>query len=147
MGSTCCLSGCDVWVKNLGRDDFLIEETRPTYDQLYNNFRLCGEHFEDAQFTTAERKRLVWNAVPTLFRLPHRPCPGTGRRPSPQDRSEPLAKKTKSPEDKTEQPSHQEASPSLQQLPSTQEEELERGAKRWQNKAGHSRTEIVWKAK
>ena len=29
--------------------------------------RLCSDHFEESQFTNADRVRLNWNAIPTLF--------------------------------------------------------------------------------
>ena len=41
-------------------------------EQLYKNNRLCSNHFEMSQFMEQTKKnKLVWNAVPTLFNVPH----------------------------------------------------------------------------
>ena len=77
------------------REDFQNQDTRPTYEQLYNNFRLCSDHFEDSQFTNPDKKRLVWNAVPTLFYVSNCPHPMTGKHLLPQERSKPPFKKAK----------------------------------------------------
>lgn len=35
--------------------------------------RLCSEHFEEGQFTSKDKDRLIWKAVPTLFKGLSRP--------------------------------------------------------------------------
>ena len=36
---------------------------------------MCSVHFEDDQFMNVFKKRLVWNAVPTLVDVPNAPKP------------------------------------------------------------------------
>ena len=50
-------------------------------EQLYKNYRLCSKHFELSQFMEPTKKnKLVWNAVPTLFNVPHPPKKVTSAR-------------------------------------------------------------------
>ena len=78
---------CRRWVQNSRRKDLLgklAEEIRSS------GCRLCADHFEPTQFNVpAERKRLVWNAVPTIFNIPNPPPQVTSTRPSPRKRSSP----------------------------------------------------------
>lgn len=54
--------------------------------KLYG-YKLCSEHFEDSQFMNAEeKKKLVWNAVPTIFDIPNPPRKVTLER-TPKQRS------------------------------------------------------------
>jgi hypothetical protein len=47
-------------------------KSNPTY--LYDNCRLCSDHFEDSQFVDPLLKsRLLSTAVPTKFRVPNPP--------------------------------------------------------------------------
>lgn len=56
---------CRIWVQNSRRLD-LIGKTAKVLS--VGGYHLCSKHFESNQFNVpAERKRLVWNAVPTLF--------------------------------------------------------------------------------
>ena len=41
--------------------------------RLHRSYRLCSNHFEDSQFMNSDKKRLVWNALPTLFDVPNPP--------------------------------------------------------------------------
>ncbi|XP_046677837.1 uncharacterized protein LOC124365830 [Homalodisca vitripennis] len=54
---------CRKWVINSRREDLLNKDV----DYLYNNIRFCSLHFEDSQFSNAEKKKLNWNAIPTMF--------------------------------------------------------------------------------
>jgi len=40
---------------------------------LYENCRLCANHFENSQFRNEKRNGLKRTAVPTLFAVPHPP--------------------------------------------------------------------------
>ena len=52
------------WVINSKREDLL----KRYCGYLYNNCRMCANHFTDSQFMNANsRDKLVWDAVPTLF--------------------------------------------------------------------------------
>ena len=69
---------CKVWIQNMRREDLVgrsmeeIQRARCT---------LCSLHFEDSQFTVpSERRRLNWNAVPTLFEVPNKPALLTPKR-------------------------------------------------------------------
>ncbi|KAK7496585.1 hypothetical protein BaRGS_00012237, partial [Batillaria attramentaria] len=74
---------CAKWVQNCRREEF----QKKTPEQLYRSAVLCSEHFEESQFmNTALKKRLVWNAVPTVFDIPNPPPRLTGKRP-PVERS------------------------------------------------------------
>jgi len=42
-------------------------------DYVHKNCCLCDKHFEDSQFMNSSRKRLVWNAVPSLFDVANPP--------------------------------------------------------------------------
>ena len=57
------------WV-NLCRRADLMDKT-PKY--LYNNCKLCSNHFEDCMFYNALRNRLKSDAKPTLFEIPNPP--------------------------------------------------------------------------
>lgn len=62
---------------------------------LYNNIKICALHFEDSQFMNTEKKRLVWNAVPTLFDVPNKPPTITLKRKLPNRCTVPPKKKQK----------------------------------------------------
>lgn len=55
---------CKKWVANCGRLDL---QDKPA-EKLFANYRLCSAHFQRASFSSTYRNRLVWNAVPTLFK-------------------------------------------------------------------------------
>lgn len=55
---------CKKWVANCGRLDL---QDKPA-EKLFANYRLCSAHFQKASFSSTYRNRLVWNAVPTLFK-------------------------------------------------------------------------------
>ncbi|XP_049780960.1 52 kDa repressor of the inhibitor of the protein kinase [Schistocerca cancellata] len=57
------------WLINGRRQDLLQKDV--VY--LHNNVKFCALHFESNQFMSAEKKKLVWNAVPTLFDVPNKP--------------------------------------------------------------------------
>ena len=57
------------WV-NLCRRADLIDKT-PKY--LYNNCKLCSDHFEDCMFYNDLRNRLKSDAKPTRFDIPNPP--------------------------------------------------------------------------
>ena len=84
---------CRVWVQNSRRADLLGKKAQ----DLCKVFHLCSDHFEEHQFTTSEKKRLIWNAVPTIFDVPNPPKPLTRKRAAPKDRSQfaPPSKKEK----------------------------------------------------
>ena len=42
-------------------------------DMQGKGYFLCPDHFEDGQCNCPWKKRLVWNAVPTLFSIPGPP--------------------------------------------------------------------------
>ncbi len=55
---------CRKWIINCRRAD--LEKYTP--EQLYKNYQLCAEHFEDNQFSNSQtKKRLIPSAYPTLF--------------------------------------------------------------------------------
>lgn len=62
---------CRQWIQNCRREDLRSKTT--TY--VSKNVRLCSLHFENHCFMNlqAERKKLVWNAIPTLFCVPNPP--------------------------------------------------------------------------
>ncbi|CAN8001147.1 unnamed protein product [Ixodes hexagonus] len=55
---------CKKWVANCGRAD-LVDKSA---ENLYANYRLCSAHFRKDCFSSTYHNRLVWNAVPTLFK-------------------------------------------------------------------------------
>lgn len=57
------------WLINCRRDDIFKKDV----NYLYNNVKLCSLHFEENQFVNIEKKKLVWNAVPTTFNVPNKP--------------------------------------------------------------------------
>lgn len=63
---------CKKWVANCGRVDL---QNKPA-EKLFANYRLCSAHFKRESFSSAYRNRLVWNAVPTVFK--HAPKTGGG---------------------------------------------------------------------
>jgi len=74
---------CRAWVQNCRRADLMGKKAH----YLHKVCRLCSDHFEENQFTTPEKKRLNWNAVPTIFNVPNPPMPMTTKRSAPRDRS------------------------------------------------------------
>ena len=82
-GSYCCVPGCNShfyksgqfsmfrfpkeqerckqWVNNMGLDFSAV-----SFSSLYNNVRLCSQHFEENQFMNHLKNSLVWNAIPTI---------------------------------------------------------------------------------
>ncbi|XP_068202514.1 uncharacterized protein [Palaemon carinicauda] len=60
-------SRCKQWINNCSRPDLGAKTTKC----LYENYRVCAEHFENDQFMNKPlNNKLVWNAVPTLFKDP-----------------------------------------------------------------------------
>ncbi|XP_046841870.1 52 kDa repressor of the inhibitor of the protein kinase-like [Xenia sp. Carnegie-2017] len=57
------------WVQNTRRQDLLNK----TANYLYNNCKLCAEHFEECMFLNFEKSRLKVLAKPTLFNIPNPP--------------------------------------------------------------------------
>lgn len=51
------------WIQSSNRRD--LDGRDPEY--LLGNIAFCGAHFENHMFMTEERRKLTWNAVPTLF--------------------------------------------------------------------------------
>ena len=61
-----CIARCRKWVINCRRQD--LDKKKP--DELHRNYFLCSEHFEVSQlFTNSSKKRLNWNATPTVFKV------------------------------------------------------------------------------
>lgn len=54
------------WVINSGRKDLKNKDV----EYLYENIKLCSNHFESSQFMNEKKNKLVWNAVPTVFDVP-----------------------------------------------------------------------------
>jgi len=46
-----------------------------------------ADHFEIGQFINNTRKKLVWNAVPSVFLVPNPPKPLASKRPAPKRRN------------------------------------------------------------
>ena len=56
------------WVINCRRDDLMKKEA----NYLYNQCRMCDEHFDASLFMDPASKRsLVWDAIPTIFPVRH----------------------------------------------------------------------------
>ncbi|CAN8004954.1 unnamed protein product [Ixodes pacificus] len=55
---------CKKWVANCGRADL---EGKPA-EKLFSSYYLCSAHFRKGCFSSRYRNRLVWNAVPTVFK-------------------------------------------------------------------------------
>ena len=70
----CCFRTKE-WVNNCRRQDLMNKSA----EYLYNNCKLCAEHFEDCMFTNHERNRLNTQAKPTLFKIPN-PPPKVGQK-------------------------------------------------------------------
>jgi hypothetical protein len=68
-----CIFRCKLWLINCRRADLdKFFNANPQY--LYENCRLCAEHFEPSQFLDpAVKNRLIANAVPTSFNVPNPP--------------------------------------------------------------------------
>ena len=58
------------WVVSCRRQDLLNKTTK----YLYNNCRLCANHFEDVMFLNFQKNRLKPDAKPTLFDIPNPPA-------------------------------------------------------------------------
>ena len=78
------------WLINLRRADLMDKDL--VY--LHKNIYLCPEHFEDHMFMNSKKNKLVWNAVPTLFKISNPPGPDRKRK-LPTPRSAVDAKKTR----------------------------------------------------
>ena len=72
---------CAKWVQNSRREDHCNKSAKELH-----TLRLCSDHFELSRFTTTEKKRLMWDAVPTLFAVPNPPRQLTRKRPPPKIR-------------------------------------------------------------
>ena len=74
---------CQRWVQASRRDDLRDKST----EYLSANCKLCADHFEPSQFMNSQiRKKLVWNAVPTVFQVPNPPKRIDGGRKPPKKR-------------------------------------------------------------
>ncbi|KAK3879437.1 hypothetical protein Pcinc_015989 [Petrolisthes cinctipes] len=90
------------WVQHSRREDLLGR----TSESLYRSCVFCAEHFEDSQFMNSDKKKLVWDAVPTKFDVPNLPPQVTSKRPPRTSRDPIPNKKSKllaSPTDKGSQ--------------------------------------------
>jgi len=56
---------CKCWVINCRRADL----DKKSAADLNKCYFVCGHHFEESQFLNDLRNRLVWKAVPTLFKI------------------------------------------------------------------------------
>ena len=75
------------WVINLRREDLMKYST----EQLYVQYTVCANHFEDSQFMNpAQKNRLIHNAVPTLIAQHNAPPKLTPKRPPPKQRCQPI---------------------------------------------------------
>ncbi len=111
---------CRKWVQNTRREDIRGKSAK----DLYNSYRLCSVHFEDSQFMNAnEKRRLIWNAVPTLFDVPNPPPKQTPSRPSRKRRYSFTCDQTSasSPRATSNQPASSEQPPDSEQ-PSTSDQ-------------------------
>ena len=60
-------------------------------EQLYAQYTVCANHFEDSQFMNpAQKNRLIHNAVPTLIAQHNAPPKLTPKRPPPKKRCQPI---------------------------------------------------------
>ncbi|XP_067006391.2 uncharacterized protein [Anabrus simplex] len=82
------------WLINCRRNDLSNKDA----SYLYHNIKLCSDHFEDNQFMNSQKKKLVWNAVPTIFYVPIKPPRATMKRKLPTRIDVPIRKKHKLPE-------------------------------------------------
>ncbi|XP_045131481.1 THAP domain-containing protein 8-like [Portunus trituberculatus] len=65
-----------------------------TAEYAYINLRHCSQHFTDSCFMNVqERRKLVWDAVPTLFDIPNPPRKSPKRKPPKLRDPPPPAKK------------------------------------------------------
>ena len=62
--------GSKEWVVSCRREDLLNKTTK----YLYNNCRLCANHFEDVMFLNFQKNRLKPDAKPTIFDIPNPPA-------------------------------------------------------------------------
>ena len=64
------ISRCKKWKINCRRGD--LDNFPSMY--MYQNYRLCGEHFEKSQFKVGVRRSMLLpHAIPTLFNVPNPP--------------------------------------------------------------------------
>uniref|UniRef100_A0A1B6KBA9 THAP-type domain-containing protein n=1 Tax=Graphocephala atropunctata TaxID=36148 RepID=A0A1B6KBA9_9HEMI len=56
---------CRQWVVNSRREDLQDKDV----DYLYKNIKFCALHFLESQFVNVEKKKLNWNAIPTVFEI------------------------------------------------------------------------------
>jgi len=72
------------WVQNTRRQDLL---GKTAAELSKGGYRMCTLHFELSQLTVPqEKKRLNWNAVPTIFDVPNPPPKITPGRPVRKER-------------------------------------------------------------
>ena len=76
-----------IWVINCRRDDLMKKDA----NYLYNQCRMCDEHFDASQFMdTASKHSLVWDAIPTTFPVRHPQHLLTPKRKAPTHRAPPV---------------------------------------------------------
>ena len=73
-----------MWVNYTRRSD--LDRFSAAY--LHQNYYLCADHFEESQFMNVAipKSGLKWNALPTLFDVPHPPPKIEGKRQQPKPR-------------------------------------------------------------
>ena len=75
------------WVINCRRDDLMKKDA----NYLYNQCRMCDEHFDASQFMDQASKRsLVWDAIPTIFPVRNPQHLLTPKRKAPTHRAPPI---------------------------------------------------------
>ncbi|XP_022168041.1 uncharacterized protein LOC111032121 [Myzus persicae] len=58
-----CIGKSKEWLINCGREELCSKSV----DNLYNNYRVCMNHFKENMFSNPEKTRLLITAVPTEF--------------------------------------------------------------------------------
>ena len=75
------------WVINCRRDDLMKKDA----NYLYNQCRMCDEHFDASQFMDpASKCSLVWDAIPTIFPVRNPQHLLTPKRKAPTHRAPPI---------------------------------------------------------
>lgn len=91
----CFLYRCKKWVIS----SRLEKLDSKSAEELYRNYSLCSNHFEDSQFMNAKLKnKLIKTALPALFDVPNPPPIVTPQRRSVKrslDQPKPASKRTR----------------------------------------------------
>lgn len=60
---------CKDWIQRIRREDLLKKDIKMFY---CSGYFLCSDHFEDSHFmNVSEKKKLIWSAVPFIFKVPN----------------------------------------------------------------------------